>query len=129
VSLIRGLERLSNSFINRKIVQLIESFSQDPEKRDLDQEVIHTMQKWDLNTGTAQRKPQPSSVTTGSGIGVSAMVVPYEKTISYFTNRLYLDALLRKGRFEEFFGTVVDLANVSLFSCHECFKRLRRAME
>lgn len=96
------------------MVQLIESFSNNPEGRDLDQEIIGALQKWDFNTGTVPRKPQMSSGNTNSNTGVSGMVTPYEKTISFLTNRLYLDALLRKNRFEEFFGTHVDLSMVRL---------------
>lgn len=55
------------------------------------------------------------NVLTDSGVGGSrtkAGVVPFERTISVFTNRLYLAALLETKRYEEFFGVAIQLITV-----------------
>jgi hypothetical protein len=79
------------------------------EWRDLDLEVIDTLQKWDFNIGGQSRK---AGSTNPSNSGFGQMVTPYEKTLSFFTNRIYLEALLRKNKLEDFFGTAMDLCCV-----------------
>lgn len=77
-----------------KILKLIEI---PPE--DFNEEIIRIMQ----------------NVLTDSGLGGSRMkagVTPFERTISYLTNQLYLHALLESKRYEEFFGASIQLISV-----------------
>jgi hypothetical protein len=77
-----------------RLIKLIES---PPD--DYNEEIIHIMQ----------------NVLTDSGVGGSrtkAGVVPFEKTISAFSNRLYLNALLETKRYEEYFGVAIHLISV-----------------
>ncbi len=78
------------------------------EWKDLDAEVIDVMQKWDLNTGGASRKAT-TNTASGPGSAIASLVTPYEKTFSFFTNRIYIEALLRKNKFEDFFATCMDI--------------------
>lgn len=56
------------------------------------------------------------NVLTDSGVGskVKGGVIPFERTISALTNRLYLNALLESKRFEEFFGVAITIISVRL---------------
>ena len=78
------------------------------EWKDLDGNIIEIMQKWDLNTGGSNKKVA-SSVITSPGAFPLNLGTGYEKTFSFFTNRLYIEALLRKGKYEDFFSTCLDL--------------------
>ncbi|KAJ3306585.1 hypothetical protein HDV03_004714 [Kappamyces sp. JEL0829] len=67
------------------------------------------------------------NVLTDSGVGGSrtkAGVIPFEKTISVFSNRLYLNALLETKRYEEYFGVSIYL--ISTFFPFEFAQSLLR---
>ena len=95
----------------RKIFKLVEEVSVS-EWKDLDAEVIDVMQKWDLNTGGTLRKAA-TNAASGPGASIASLVTPYEKTFSFFTNRIYIEALLRKKKFEDFFATCMDISFVN----------------
>ena len=94
-------------FKDRKIQKLIEDFKVS-EWKDLDNEVIDLMQKWDFNTGGSSKKASSATASSPGYISLN-IASPYEKTFSFFTNRLYIEALLRKGKYEDFFATCLDL--------------------
>ena len=100
-----------NLFLNSKIVKLIEDI---PKSSELDIALIDTMQKWDLNTGGARKV---LSGTANLVLSTGLQVPMYERTFSMFTNRIYLEALLRRERYEPFFSTCLDLIFVKLLSC------------
>jgi hypothetical protein len=85
--------------------------------------MIELMQKWDLNTGGSSKK---ATMTTATSPGVmnSNLATPYEKTFSFFTYRLYIEALLRKCRFEDFFATCLELSfTFANYVCSDIFIR------
>lgn len=106
----------------RKIQKLIDEFKVS-EWKDLDGDIIEIMQKWDLNTGGSTKKA--SSATAASpGVPNLNLAIPYEKTFSFFTYRLYIEALLRKGKYEDFFATCLDLCfTFANYPCSEIFIR------
>jgi hypothetical protein len=81
------------------------------------------MQKWDLNTGGNSKKAT-SATTTSPGVFNINLATPYEKTFSFFTYRIYIEALLKKERFEDFFATCLELSFIfSNYACSEIFIR------
>jgi len=85
--------------------------------------MIELMQKWDLNTGGSSKKAILATATS-PGVMSFNLATAYEKTFSFFTYRLYIEALLRKCRFEDFFATCLELSfTFANYACSEIFIR------
>lgn len=96
------------------------------EWKDLDGDIIEMMQNWDLNTRGTSKKVAAASATS-PGVTNINLATPYEKSFSFFTYRLYIEALLRKEKFEDFFATCLELCFT--FAGHPCSDIFIRHLE
>jgi hypothetical protein len=94
-------------FFHRKIFKIVEEITIS-ECRDLDAEMIELFQKWDFDTGGTIKRS--TMAHTSLNAAILSFVTPYEKTFSFFSNKIYIEALLRKRKFEDFFSTCLDIA-------------------
>ncbi|KAL2911216.1 hypothetical protein HK105_209324 [Polyrhizophydium stewartii] len=88
-----------------RICKLIEKQSDT-----IDEEIVQAMQQNVMtDSGVSGVRGRGGTISTSVGMAGGPAVVPFERTLSATVNKLYVDALLATGRFEDFFGAGFDL--------------------
>jgi WD domain, G-beta repeat len=93
-----GKRALPMVSLELRLIKLIET----PPLGDMNEAIIAIMQNVLTDSGV-----QAGGAKTKIG------VVPFERTISVLTNRMYLNALVQTKRYEEYYGVVITIVSVS----------------